>query len=219
MISIVIPVYNELTRIDAFQARLEAFAGEKEILFSDGFSTDGSYEKIRLPKIQKAKGRGAQLKAAAEEVHGEYLWFLHADSIPHPDSPEAIASSGADWGCFRLAFLSNRPMMKVVAFQSDQRVRFRRIVFGDQGMFIKRSLYTAIGGFRPIPLMEDYDISMRLKAAGHKPHLLSQKIHTDARMFERNGIWPTIFLMQKLQRAFRRGASAKELNRIYRRQS
>ncbi|MDY3118460.1 MAG: TIGR04283 family arsenosugar biosynthesis glycosyltransferase [Peptoniphilus sp.] len=215
MISIIIPTYNEIEHIDSFQRALDAFHGRAEIVFSDGGSTDGTFEAIRYPKIQKAKGRGAQLALGVKETTGDVLWFLHADTHFPLQALDAVETCTSPWGCFKLAFSSNDPMMKIVAFNSNNRVRFRRIVFGDQGLFLDRALYEKIDGFKSIPLMEDYDISMRLKTAGYTPKLLPLQLTTDARRFEKNGVWRTIFHMQRLQRAFRRGADPSLLAKRY----
>lgn len=215
MISIIIPCYNEIENIDQLQKSLDHLAGEKEVLFTDGGSTDGSFEQIRYPKIQKAKGRGAQMDVAVEHTHGDILWFLHSDTFPQSTSLRSIEESGAEWGCFKLRFRSKKAMMRIVAFNSDNRVRFRNIAFGDQGLFISRELYENIGGFHHIPLMEDYDLSIRLKEKGYKPALLKDTLFTDARRFEENGIWPTIFHMQRLQRAFRKGVDPSILAKKY----
>lgn len=215
MISVIIPCYNEIENIDCLQSSLDNLEGEKEILFTDGGSTDGSFEKIRYPKIQKAKGRGAQMDVAVEHTRGDILWFLHADTFPKKTALRSIEESGAEWGCFKLRFRSEKTMMRIVAFNSDNRVRFRHIAFGDQGIFISRELYEKIGGFRHIPLMEDYDLSIRLKEKGYKPALLKDTLFTDARRFEENGIWPTIFHMQRLQRAFRKGVDPSILAKKY----
>lgn len=215
MISIIIPCYNEIENIDQLQKSLDHLAGEKEVLFTDGGSTDGSFEQIRYPKIQKAKGRGAQMDVAVEHTHGDILWFLHSDTFPQSTALRSIKESGAEWGCFQLRFRSKKTMMRIVALNSDNRVRFRNIAFGDQGIFISRDLYESIGGFRHIPLMEDYDLSIRLKDRGYKPALLKDTLFTDTRRFEENGIWTTIFHMQRLQRAFRKGVDPSILAKEY----
>lgn len=215
MISIIIPCYNEIENIDHLQKSFDHLAGEKEVLFTDGGSTDGSFEQIRYPKIQKAKGRGAQMDVAVEHTHGDILWFLHSDTFPQSTAIRSIEESDAEWGCFKLRFRSKKAMMRIVAFNSDNRVRFRNIAFGDQGIFISRELYEKIGGFRHIPLMEDYDLSIRLKDRGYQPALLKDTLFTDARRFEENGIWPTIFHMQRLQRAFRKGVDPSILAKEY----
>lgn len=215
MISIVIPCYNESENIDRLQSSLENLEGEKEILFTDGGSTDGSFEKIRYRKIQEAKGRGAQMDVAVQHTRGDMLWFLHGDTFPTSTALRSIEESGAEWGCFKLRFRSEKAIMRIVAFNSDNRVRFRHIAFGDQGIFISRELYENIGGFRHIPLMEDYDLSIRLKEKGYKPALLQDTLFTDARRFEENGIWLTIFHMQRLQRAFRKGVDPAILAKEY----
>lgn len=214
MISIIIPTYNEIVKIESFQKQLEALKGDFEVIFSDGFSTDGTYEKIYFPKIQETKFRSNQMNSAAKYAMGDYLWFLHADSIIHKNSILEIKNSKSNIGCFKLAFDSPKWQLKMVAFNSSLRVKFRNIAFGDQGIFIKRELFEKIGGFAPIPIMEDYQLSIDLKNSGEKFYLSDLPIITSARRFEENGIWKTIFKMQLLQHQYRK---SEDIDKIYRR--
>ena len=91
-------------------------------------------------------------------------------------------------------------------------MKYRNIAFGDQGIFIKRELFEKIGGYKSIPIMEDYQLSMDIKKLGKKIHLLKLPIITSARRFEKNGIFKTIINMQKLQYRDRCGY---DINKIY----
>lgn len=215
MVSIIIPVFNEKANIRGLEKSLKGLIGEFEVIFSDGFSSDGTYDDITFPKIQEAKYRSNQMNAAAKHAKGDILWFIHADSRLHKDSIKRIEASDAQWGCFKLRFDSKKILMKIVAFNSGRRVKRRSIIFGDQGIFIRKSLFEAIGGYTNIPLMEDYKLSMDLKEMGIKPQVINLPITTSPRRFEKNGIWRTIFLMQKLQRDFRNGRDADALHREY----
>lgn len=215
MISIIIPTYNESLKIEEFQKQLETLKGDFEVIFSDGFSTDNTYEKIHFPKIQESKYRSNQMNSAVKYSKGDYLWFLHADSKIHEDSILEIENSNSDVGCFTLAFDSPKWQMSMVAFNSSLRVKFRNIAFGDQGIFIKRDLFEKIGGYAPIPLMEDYQLSMDLKKLGKKFYLSPLPITTSARRFEENGIWKTILKMQLLQYKYRKSHDIDEIYRRY----
>ncbi|EGY80440.1 family 2 glycosyl transferase [Peptoniphilus indolicus ATCC 29427] len=215
MISIIIPTYNESLKIEEFQKQLETLKGDFEVIFSDGFSTDNTYEKIYFPKIQESKYRSNQMNSAVKYSKGDYLWFLHADSKIHEDSILEIENSNSDVGCFTLAFDSPKWQMSMVAFNSSLRVKFRNIAFGDQGIFIKRDLFEKIGRYAPIPLMEDYQLSMDLKKLGKKFYLSPLPITTSARRFEENGIWKTVLKMQLLQYKYRKSHDIDEIYRRY----
>lgn len=215
MISIIIPTYNESLKIEELQKQLETLKGDFEVIFSDGFSTDNTYEKIYFPKIQESKYRSNQMNSAVKYSKGDYLWFLHADSKIHADSILEIENSNSDVGCFTLAFDSPKWQMSMVAFNSSLRVKFRNIAFGDQGIFIKRDLFEKIGGYVPIPLMEDYQLSMDLKKLGKKFYLSPLPITTSARRFEENGIWKTVLKMQLLQYKYRKSYDIDEIYRRY----
>ncbi len=214
-VSIIIPTLNERASIDALQSQLDALEGKADVLFSDGGSTDGTYERIRYPKIQRAHYRGAQMNAAAREAHGEYLWFLHADSRFSADSLQAIEESGFDVGCFRVQFDSASVLLKLAAFwASNWRVRVRHIAFGDQGIFVKRSLFFEVGAYRDIPLMEDYQFSLDMRAAGHPVQLLDAPLVTSARRFKRGAV-STLLQMKHLQFQYRRGVDVALLHKSY----
>lgn len=215
MISIIIPTYNESLKIEELQKQLETLKGDFEVIFSDGFSTDNTYEKIYFPKIQESKYRSNQMNSAVKYSKGDYLWFLHADSKIHEDSILEIENSNSDVGCFTLAFDSPKWQMSMVAFNSSLRVKFRNIAFGDQGIFIRRDLFEKIGGYAPIPLMEDYQLSMDLKKLGKKFYLSPLPITTSARRFEENGIWKTVLKMQLLQYKYRKSHDIDEIYRRY----
>lgn len=215
MISIIIPTYNESLKIEELQKQLETLKGDFEVIFSDGFSTDNTYEKIYFPKIQESKYRSNQMNSAVKYSKGDYLWFLHADSKIHADSILAIENSNSDVGCFTLAFDSPKWQMSMIAFNSSLRVKFRNIAFGDQGIFIRRDLFKKIGGYAPIPLMEDYQLSIDLKKLGKKFYLSPLPITTSARRFEENGIWKTVLKMQLLQYKYRKSHDIDEIYRRY----
>lgn len=215
MISIIIPTYNEEKNILRIQEDLDRMEGDFEVIFTDGGSSDKTYEKIRYRKIQESKYRSNQMNSAVKIAKGDYLWFVHSDSGLDPKSVLEIKKSGSDIGCFTLEFDSNHILMKMVAFNSSLRVKLRNIAFGDQGIFIRRELFESIGGYKPIPLMEDYQLSMDLKELGYKFKLLEKKIITSPRRFIENGIWRTIIKMQRLQYRYRHHKSIEKIHRDY----
>lgn len=212
MVTIIVPTYNEEKNILKFQSMIDNLVGDFEVIFSDGYSTDNTYNIIRYPKIQQTRYRANQMNIAVKYAKGEYLWFLHIDSIIDDNSVNEIENSKEDVGCFTLKFDSEKWQMKMVAFNSNLRVKYRNIAFGDQGIFIKRELFEKIGGYKSIPIMEDYQLSIDIKKLGKKIHLSKLPIITSARRFEKNGIFKTIINMQKLQYRYRCGY---DINKIY----
>lgn len=224
MVTIIVPILNEENNIVNFEKNLLELNGEFEVLFSDGGSTDNTLNLITMPYINEKGGRGAQMDRAAEKSRSDYLWFLHADSKVHKDSILEIEMSNSAFGCFRLEFEKTNKfisdaLMCIVAFNSHLRVKYRSIVFGDQGIFITRELFEKIGGYKNLPIMEDYDLSMRLKNMGIKPKEIKLPIKTSPRRFIENGIFKTIIKMQKYQYMFRNKKDVDEIDRAYNKKS
>lgn len=219
-LSLVIPVYNEERTIEAFLDQLDRLTGSWEAVFADGGSTDGTVSRIRgrYPVISCPKGRAGQMNEGARCCTGDVLLFLHCDSILPRDLCEQVLevrNRGYSFGCFRIRFDSRHPLMKLGGFFSNLRVRWRKIAFGDQGIFLTRDLFEQVGGFPELPLMEDYQLSLNLK--GRYP--LGQTrgyLGTSARRFETGGMLRTMWNMKKLQHRFRRGIPAGQLVRSYR---
>lgn len=230
-ISIIIPFFNEEGNLEKLFEHLIKLEEAAEILFVDGGSTDGGVRLLSSMIANFGKGDGSmrllrspvrsramQMNFGAEHASGEVLLFLHADSIlPYTaaeDIERALRRSPA--GCFKLRFDSRNPLMLCCGRLSGFRVISRGIMFGDQGIFITKELFEKMGGFAKLPLMEDYDFSIRLKRRGIKPTMAESAIITSARRFEQNGILRTMFKMQKLQHAFRRGEDIDKIAAAYR---
>ena len=222
MISILIPVYQEEKALPALLDRLDALEGEFEVLFADGGSTDATVELLRTrgyPVLTGAKGRGKQCNLAAAHAKGEVLFFLHADSAVEPDvlsHIQAAVDGGARWGCLTITFDNTRFPYCGGILISNLRAKVGRIVFGDQGMFFTRSLFAAIGGFPPLPIMEDYELSLRLKARHIPPVVVKSPIVASVRRFEAGGPWRVGIQMYYLRHLYRKGVSPQALAQRYR---
>lgn len=217
MISIIVPVYNEKDNILKFQENLKQLEGDFEVIFSDGFSTDDTYDKIKFNKIRETKYRGNQMNAAVKYAKGGILWFLHADTVIDKNSIRAIENANAEVGCFKLKFDTKNLYLQFLAYCSNLRVKYRNIAFGDQGIFITRKLFVELGGYKEIPIMEDYELSIMIKKRGIKIKQLNLPIMTSTRRFTENGILKTNIMMQKLQARYRkmRRKSEFDMNLIY----
>lgn len=173
MISVVIPTLNAETSLAWCLARLVrgAMSGlVREVVISDGGSTDETpriAEATGANFISAPRGRGSQLAAGAEAARGDWLLFLHADTVLdhgwENEVAEFIERAGPDRAAaFRFALddfgTGARRLEKFVAL----RCALFGLPYGDQGLLISRRLYRKIGGFRPMPLMEDVDIVRRL---------------------------------------------------------
>lgn len=221
-ISIIIPVYNEALVIHKIMDNLEQFKTLCEIIFVDGGSSDGTnriiHEKYRLEYSPK-KGRSHQMNYGVSLSKGDVLLFLHADSFLPSDALAQIHKTicqGYKVGCFKIRFNSRNILMKICGFMSNLRVRLRNIAFGDQGIFINRDYFYKLGGFAELPLMEDYQLSMDIKADGEKIALANTEIETSERRFVENGRLKTMARMQKFQYMYRRGKDIEMIANLYR---
>lgn len=220
-ISIIIPIYNEASTIKSLMNNLEQFKDQCEIIFVDGGSGDGSdkiiQERYRLVLSPK-KGRANQMNYGASLSKGDILFFLHSDSLLPKNALKNIIntiSKGSKVGCFRIKFQSKSILMRICGFMSDLRVVLRNIVFGDQGIFIAKEYFNKLGGFKELPLMEDYQLSMDIKADGEKIALIKSKIETSERRFVENGRLNTMAKMQRLQHMYRKGVDIEIIANLY----
>ncbi|QRN84778.1 TIGR04283 family arsenosugar biosynthesis glycosyltransferase [Clostridia bacterium] len=220
-ISIIVPVYNEATNIQAFMSYMEQFKPHCEIIFVDGGSDDGTdqilAEKYMLSYSSK-KGRSYQMNHGASLASGDILLFLHSDSLLSDGALaeiERIISEGYKVGCFKIRFDSSSILMKICSFMSSVRVRVRNIAFGDQGIFIERDFFNQLGGFAELPLMEDYQLSMDIKRYGQKIALADATIITSERRFTKFGRIRTMAKMQKLQYMHRQGVDSAKIASLY----
>jgi len=222
-ISVIIPVYNESAGIDALLGHLAPLKPSCEIIFVDGGSSDNTVRQIEEKDFvvvrSPQKGRANQMNYGSSLAKGDILWFLHADSVPPADALyqiQAVLAKGYDIGCFSIQFDSRHPFMFINSFYSNNvRARLLSIAFGDQGIFLRRSLFDKLGGYAVIPLMEDYKLSLAAKEAGYRIGLAKGKITTSERRYLKYGRLRTMWRMKVLQRRFLRGDDIEEIARAY----
>ena len=187
MVSVIIPIYNEEKTIGTFLKTLEPVKGKAEIIFVDGGSTDATLSLIPedYRVLKSPKGRARQMNLGADKSRGDVLFFLHCDSEIPQDAVEQIEHVMGKYqaGCFGIAFHSKNIWMKCCQIISNHRIKDRKVMFGDQGIFIRRRLFFQIGGFPELPIMEDYQFSLTLKEMGVKLGIAKKRIYTSDRRF------------------------------------
>jgi len=116
----------------------------------------------------------------------------------------------AAWGRFDVRLSGTHPLLRVVENAMNWRSRLSGIATGDQAMFVRREIFERVGGFPPIPLMEDIALSRKLKRLA-APVCLPQRVSTSSRRWEEQGIWPTILMMWRLRLRYALGADPAQL--------
>ncbi|WP_302139323.1 TIGR04283 family arsenosugar biosynthesis glycosyltransferase [Halomonas alkalicola] len=221
-LSLIIPVLDEATTIEATLASLEPLrARGVEVIVVDGGSRDGTAA-LAAPLctrvVEAPRGRARQMNAGTAMAGGEALIFLHADTrLPEEANRliEAALAGGHRWGRFAIRLEGRHPLLPVIASAMNLRSRLTGIATGDQALFMTREAFAAVGGFPDQPLMEDIAMSRRLKRLS-PPACLREKVTSSGRRWEQNGAWATILLMWRLRFRYWRGASPEKLAREYR---
>ena len=220
-ISVIIPVYNEETTIEKLKNSLEPLKGRCEILFVDGGSTDRSVEMIEsdYTVIRAEKGRASQMNEGAKMSTGDVLFFLHCDSEVPATALEEIEEVMRNHraGCFGIAFHSLHFFLFTCRVISNHRVKDRKVMFGDQGIFVERSLFFEAGMFPKIPVMEDYQFSLTLKEMGIRLGMAKHRIYTSDRRFRGSSIdrLRVMWKMNRLRAMYRKGVPIEEIDKLY----
>jgi rSAM/selenodomain-associated transferase 2 len=220
MISVIIPALNERYGIAATLRAIIALDPDLEVIVVDGGSEDGTadaaaHEGARV--LQSERGRGVQMHKGASEARGDVLWFVHADTLPHPqaltDIEAALSDPGVAGGNFRLRFdggsLAARFLNRLQGLRA-----WLGWHYGDNTIFVRRDVYRRIGGFRPYPLFEDADLVKRIRCAGRFVNLAGP-VTTSSRRFEDGRFLSTGLLWIVLQTLYRLGMPPHALARLY----
>lgn len=197
MISVVIPAFNEERALPGTLDRLYAQNADFEVILVDGGSTDATRciaacrPDLRL--VEAPKGRASQMNVGAALAHGEWLLFLHADTLLPQNGLERIAGQPADTaaGGFRHRFSGSGFGLRLVSLMDNIRCSASRVIFGDQAMFVRRSLFRRLGGFPEVARLEDVLFCERL-VKHTRPVLLEEKVITDSRKFVEQGVWKSL---------------------------
>jgi rSAM/selenodomain-associated transferase 2 len=226
-LSIVIPTLNAMPRLADCLATLVAGLDAgliRDVVVVDAGSGDQSAALAldmgcRVIQVgDKGRGRGQQLAAGAKAAKGDWLLFLHGDSVPLEGWIGAckahIASAPHQAAYFQLGFDDQEPSALRIAFWANWRARLFGLPYGDQGLLISRALYEAVGGFRPIALMEDVDLVRKLGKS--RLRSLPAAVETSAERYRKGGWWFVPIRNLMLLAAFLCGVSPDRIKSWYR---
>jgi rSAM/selenodomain-associated transferase 2 len=217
-VSVIIPALNEEACLERTLHAVRAL-DPWELIVADGGSTDATVTiaSTAAHVVHAPRGRGAQQRAAASVATGDVLWFLHADTVPHEASLDAIRSCLGDertaGGNFSLCFdggaRSAQQLTRIYPW-----LRLLGLCYGDSGIFVRRSVYLEAGEFQPYPLFEDVDLVRRIRRLGQF-RTLPETLTTSSRRFEHRNFALMFTEWTALQILFWAGVSPYFLARMY----
>jgi len=222
MISVIIPALNEG---DNIRFCIEGVLNEGcdcEIIVADGGSKDKTAESAKsypgVSFMQSRKGRGIQMNMGASVASGDILLFLHADTILETGWAAEILSvledTSISGGAFTFSIQSPLWKYRLVEAWVKLRCKLCSLPYGDQAIFVRKSAFDLIGGYRNIPLMEDVDFIGRLNKLGTIV-ILDKKAITSERRWSKEGLIKTAAMNQLIMLLYKFGVNPSRLARIY----
>lgn len=228
-LDVIIPALDAAAQIEATLAALAEGRRDgtgrrlvRRVLVVDGGSGDDTVaraERAGATVIQGPRGRGPQLAAGAAACDADWLLFLHADTRLAPGWSGRVAAFLAADGAadkaavFTLAFDDESAHARALACLANWRSRRLALPYGDQGLLLSRALYERLGGFRPLPLMEDVDLVRRIGRA--RLVQLEAVAVTSAERYRRAGWWPRAARNLLVLALYFLGVPARLLQRLY----
>jgi rSAM/selenodomain-associated transferase 2 len=216
-ISVVIPTLGEQAAIESAILSAQGALGSCQVIVADGGSADRTRELAAAAGatvVDVPGTRADAMNAGARVASGGALLFLHADTSLPDGAGEAIrrALAHADAGAFSVRF-DDRPRLARLA--AALYVRFHRGVYGDQAIFVSRTAFDRAGGYRSLPIMEDFDFVQRLRRASRFV-VLPDVVTTSARRQRAHGEVRTFLTVAAIKLLYRLGVSPARLARAYR---
>lgn len=207
------------------QQIFDTIGRENQVIVVDGGSDQTSIKQLRslaeveqgLSVMSAPKGRALQMNAGVKLARADNLLFLHADTVlPECAISELVrfSTSKRIWGRFDVRLGNSALPYKIISWFINKRSRLTSIATGDQAIFVRRDVFEKINGYVEQPLMEDIDLSLRLKKIS-RPFCIGKAVTTSARKWEQEGLIKTVWLMWKLRAAYARGVSPETLVKAY----
>ena len=218
-VSFIIPVLNEQATVASLLCDLRRRYGLSEIIVVDGGSADSTVE-IAMPLCDQLllgeRGRGQQMNLGGKVATSPYVFFLHADTRPGIASSQlsVCLAQNPRWGFCRVRLGGERGSFRVIEWFMNLRSRLTSVATGDQMLFMETSLFQQVGGFDPIPLMEDIALCKKLRRLA-RPTIIPEPVLTSSRRWEERGVVATVARMWLLRLAYFVGVSPETLGCYY----
>lgn len=220
LLSVIIPALNEENTIEA---TLDALLSgtNTEIILSDGGSSDKTVElckKRGITVISSPPGRGPQMNEGAKAAKGGILLFLHADTLLPSGWDKAVRQALNDrktvGGAFSFALCRSSLVFSCITFMVNARSKIFGLPYGDQAIFVRRSIFQKMGGFKPFPIMEDVAFIRDLRKFG-TVIITDKAVITSSRRWEKEGWLKTTIRNQILLCLYLSGVSPEKLYHFY----
>ncbi len=218
----VVPVFNETPAALAAGVGAVCWDGFAQVLVADASDNPAAKQAAHAlaqnaPALSAVdcprRGRARQMNYAAGRARATHLLFVHADTRLPPDAAARVQDAvlrGARWGRFDVQLDDRRAVFRMIAALINVRSAVSGIATGDQAIFVERGLFERLRGFRDIPLMEDVELSRRLKKTA-RPHRIRTPVLTSARRWREHGVARTVLLMWALRFLYFAGVAPHRL--------
>jgi rSAM/selenodomain-associated transferase 2 len=219
LVSIVVPTLDEARALPPLLDHIATLPGRFEVVVADAGSDDGSAQIAAQhplePRVleQRHGGRATQLNAGAHAAHGDPIVFLHADTRLPQSAYRSLVTTPADGGNFAIRFEGDDAFARVLG--AWYRVQRRLgVYYGDSTIWLQRRTFDALGGFKELPIMEDYDLARRLEK-GFRTARLPGPVVTSARRWRALGVPRTVLSWVVIRWLFLAGVPPGRLARMY----
>jgi rSAM/selenodomain-associated transferase 2 len=230
-ISVIVPVFREegiTALLDDLMRRVDtggaSGAAGAEIIVVDGAPEGDTLQRVRdypVLRLSSPPGRGVQQNTGAAAATGDILLFLHADTVLPAGAftliRQTLHDNAISGGAFSLGYEPRTPGLSLLATAANLRSGRTRVPYGDQAIFVRKNVFTALGGFLPVPIMEDLEFMTRLRNQGHRIRILAMPVRTSARRQLREGLVRCTLRNLCLRLLHHLGVTPKILARMYRR--
>jgi len=222
-ISVIMPVLNEEASVGSCLAQFQDVK-DVELIVVDGGSSDRTQEVVEaLEAVRWVEasdtGRAIQMNVGAKEARGDVFLFLHADTFLPEDGigliRKSLDNAHVVGGRFQLGLSEKTPGFRLVAWFSTLRSRYLGITYGDQGIYVRREVFEAVGGFPQLWVFEDSEFCKCVKKLG-KFVMVNAQVCSSTRRWRKWGIVRTVFWMWVLRLLYVCSVSDQTLSRWYR---